>query len=99
MNEVKREGARQGRVPGCEVGGKMLNTHISERREVPLWAALGAPLIGVPLMVALLALTAPKQETPVDAPEAGATTELVEEQVVDHASCLPADYIQQTKRC
>ena len=77
----------------------MLNAHISERREVPLWAALGAPLIGVPLMVALLALTAPKQETPVDAPEAGATTELVEDQVVDHASGLTADYIQQTKRC
>jgi len=50
-------------------------------------------------MVALLALTAPKQETPVDAPEAGATTELVEDQVVDHASGLTADYIQQTKRC
>ncbi len=77
----------------------MLNTYINERREVPLWAALGAPLIGVPLMVALLALTAPKQETRVDAPEAGVTTEQVEDEVVDHAYGLPADYIQQPKRC
>ena len=77
----------------------MLNIHISERREVPLWAALGAPLIGVPLMVALLALTAPKQETRVNAPEAAATTEQVEDQVVDHASGLTADYIQQPKHC
>ena len=67
----------------------MLNTHLSERREAPLWAVLGAPLIGVPLMVALLALTAPKQGTRVDAPEAGATTEQVEDQVADHASALP----------
>jgi hypothetical protein len=28
-------------------------------REVPVWAALGAPLVGVPIMVALLALAAP----------------------------------------
>ncbi len=76
----------------------MLNIHISERREVPFWAAIGAPLIGVPLMVALLALTAPKQETPVDAPEASVTTEQVEDQVVDHAYGLPADPIQQAKR-
>ena len=67
----------------------MINTHISERREVPLWAVLGAPLIGVPLMVALLALTAPKQDTQLDAPEADATAEQVEDQVADHASALP----------
>ena len=43
----------------------MLNTHLTNEREVPWWA-IGAPAIGVPLMVALLALTAPKHETPVD---------------------------------
>ena len=73
----------------------MLSTHISKKREVPLWAALGAPLIGVPLMVALLALTGPKQETPVDAPEASATTEHCENQVVDHESGLPPDMGKQ----
>jgi len=77
----------------------MLNTHIRERGDVPLWAAIGAPLIGVPLMVALLALTAPKHEAPVDGAEAGVTTEHVADQAVGHASSLAADYIQQPKRC
>ncbi len=77
----------------------MLNTHMGERGDVPFWAAIGAPLVGVPLMVALLALTAPKQETPVDGPEAGATTEHVADQAVGHVAGLAADYIQQPKRC
>ncbi len=57
----------------------MLNTHMTKEREVPLWA-IGAPAIGVPLMVALLALTAPVHETPVDGAGLGATTEQVERQ-------------------
>ena len=48
----------------------MLNTHMTKEREVPLWA-IGAPAIGVPLMVALLALTAPMHETPVDGADLG----------------------------
>ena len=76
----------------------MLNTHISERREVPLWAAIGAPAIGVPLMVALLALTAPKHETAVDGAEAGATTEQVERQAIDDASGLAAHCSRQPSR-
>ena len=65
----------------------MLNTNVGGRREVPLWA-LGTPLIGVPVMVALLALGAPKLETPVDGSEESARTEQVERQAVDHASGL-----------
>ncbi len=72
----------------------MLNTHMTKEREVPLWA-IGAPAIGVPLMVALLALTAPKHETPVDRADLGATTEQVEGQAVDHASGLSADCTEQ----
>ena len=67
----------------------MLNTHLTNDGEVPWWA-IGAPAIGVPLMVALLALTAPKQETPVDGTDLGATTEQVERQAVDHALSVPA---------
>lgn len=37
----------------------MIHAHITTRRAVPLWAAIGAPLLGVPIMVALLALAAP----------------------------------------
>ena len=72
----------------------MLNTHMTKEREVPLWA-IGAPAIGVPLMVALLALTAPMHETPVDGADLGATTEQVERQAVDHPSGLPADCTEQ----
>ena len=76
----------------------MLNTQMIKGREVPLWA-IGATAIGVPLMVALLALTAPKQETPVEWPEAGATTGQLEDQAIDHAAGLDTDYVQQLKRC
>ena len=67
----------------------MLNTHLTNEREVLWWAKIGAPAIGVPLMVALLALTAPKHETPVGGTDLGATTEQVERQAVDHAFSLP----------
>ncbi len=63
----------------------MLNTRMTKDREIPLWA-IGAPAIGVPLMVALLALTAPKHETPARGADLGATTERVERQALDHAS-------------
>ena len=76
----------------------MLNTHVNERREVPLWAAVGAPLLGVPLLVALLAVTAPKQEMPVDEAKADATTEQVEDQAVDHAASLRADHMEPPNR-
>ena len=72
----------------------MLNTRLTNEREVPWWA-IGAPAIGVPLMVAVLALTAPKHETPVDGTDLGATTEQVERQAVDHASSLPAHCTEQ----
>ena len=39
-----------------------------ETKTLPLWAALGAPVIGVPLMVGLLALAAPKAEAPAEEP-------------------------------
>lgn len=42
----------------------MTQKHLDRKKNPPLWAVLGAPLIGVPLMVALIALGAPKQEAP-----------------------------------
>ncbi len=34
----------------------MIRAHIEKRSAVPWWAAFGAPLLGVPLLVGLLAL-------------------------------------------
>lgn len=44
----------------------MLSTHTIEGRGLPLWAIV-APLVGVPALVALLALAAPRHETSVHA--------------------------------
>ena len=59
----------------------MTGTKIQTERAAPLWAVLGAPLVGVPLMIVLFALSAPAQP----APEAEADTEQVEVQAVDQA--------------
>ena len=45
---------------------------------LPLWAALGAPLVGVPLMVGLLSLVAPKAEAPAEELAPGYVTEPVD---------------------
>jgi hypothetical protein len=58
----------------------MINAHVDNRSAVPWWAAFGAPLLGVPLLVILLALGAPKQarSNPANAPDAYTNTEQVE---------------------
>jgi hypothetical protein len=38
----------------------MIHAHIAKEKTVPMWAALGVPLIGIPLTVALLELTYPE---------------------------------------
>ena len=61
----------------------MIRAHINAEKAVPLWALIGAPLVGVPLMVALLSLVAPAETAPPGEPEAGVKTEQVEVQAVD----------------
>ena len=56
----------------------MTRTDLQMEKAGPLWAVLGAPLVGVPLMVAVLALGS---GTAVDAalePELGSAVEQVE---------------------
>lgn len=59
----------------------MMSAHIDAKRAVPLWAAFGAPMLGVPLLVGLLALGAPDRAEANGAPEMDATytIEAVEE--------------------
>ena len=45
---------------------EMTYAQIDKKRAVPWWAIFGAPLVGVPLVVAVLALAAPEQKTVVE---------------------------------
>lgn len=74
----------------------MIQAHMNEQSAVPWWAAFGAPLIGVPLLVALLALSgggggAARSEEPADAAGASYAIEQVEGSAM-HTVDLPADY-------
>lgn len=61
---------------------KIESIRLDETRQsaVPWWAAFGAPLVGVPLLVGLLALGSPQapEEAPVPGGEASFTQEQVE---------------------
>jgi|AP95_1055475.scaffolds.fasta_scaffold06253_5 hypothetical protein len=76
----------------------MLNTNKKGKPEAAVWAALAAPVIGVPLMVALLALTAPTANAVVRESEVGVTIEQVQVQAVDYVAEDPCEYIEQPKR-
>jgi hypothetical protein len=69
----------------------MIHAHIDKEKAVPMWAALGVPLIGIPLMVALLALTAPVGDAPTAEPEATVQVEQVDVQSVDHTVDVTLD--------
>jgi hypothetical protein len=71
----------------------MIHAHLSEKRAVPWWAAIGAPLVGVPLMIGLLALAAPKDS----GPEAKAVEERQEIESVVHPVQLPAEYMEMER--
>jgi hypothetical protein len=64
-------------------------------KTLPLWAALGAPVIGVPLMVGLLALAAPKAEAPAEEPTPAFVSESVDAQVVLPTSADSAPVIEE----
>lgn len=56
----------------------MTRTYLNDAKAGPLWAVFGAPLVGVPLMVALLALgSGPAVDTAVDG-DVGFAVEQVE---------------------
>ena len=64
----------------------MLNLRTRAQRGVPLWA-FGAPLVGVPIMVAFLAIATPRAAS-VEQPT---TIEVLEPQELAEASALTHD--------
>jgi len=96
-NVWTREGGGRGRLPDSDGSDKMINVHLDDKKGAPWWVAVGAPLVGVPLMVALLALASPQENASVGEPEIGARTELVEPQVV-YPMELEAEFIDQHSR-
>ena len=71
----------------------MMQAHIDQESAVPWWAAFGAPLIGVPLMILLLALGAPGEAVGTKGEvEAGYVIEQVELGAVDIAAEVSQEY-------
>lgn len=56
----------------------MTHRYMKKDTALPVWAALIAPLVGVPLMVALVALAAPEKEAPAVDPVPAAVSEPVD---------------------
>ena len=69
----------------------MIHPYIRSEEAVPIWAAIGAPLVGVPLMVVLLALSVPTEKAPQAEPESGFQTEQVESHGVEWTAADQAD--------
>ena len=40
----------------------MIQARLSDRKRAPIWAVVGVPLVAVPMLVALLAWTAPADQ-------------------------------------
>ncbi len=77
-----------------------MKAHIDQASAVPWWAAFGAPLIGVPLMILLLAFGAPGDVvgTKGDEVEAGYVTEQVEVEAIGASVDIPQQYIEDSAK-
>ena len=80
----------------------MMKAHVNQESAVPWWAAFGAPLIGVPLLIVLLALGAPGEATGTKgAVETGYAVDKVEVEAVGVSQELPPEYLgeEAQSRC
>lgn len=64
----------------------------TRRSAVPWWAAFGAPFLGVPLLVGLLALGSPEVPAEPTAPEAGGS--FTTDEVMESAPELPEQMVE-----
>ena len=72
---------------------KMTRANTKADRAAPLWAVFGAPLVGVPLMVALLAFGSAPVVDPVDDSDPGFITEQVQMPELEGRADLAALHI------
>ena len=63
----------------------MIQARIPNRKSIPWWAALGAPLLGVPLLVALVALTAPTERISAIDEDPSVRCERLDVRTVEHS--------------
>jgi hypothetical protein len=78
----------------------MKTAHINKVSVVPWWAAFGAPLLGVPILVALLALgSGESTKTDVKAMESGYEVEQVDLRSVESVVELPPKESAAPSRC
>ncbi len=80
-----------------------MKAHIDQASAVPWWAAFGAPLIGVPLMILLLALGAPGDVVGTEGGEveAGYVTEKAEVEAIGVSIDTSPEYLEDdaNSRC
>lgn len=78
----------------------MKKAHIDKASVVPWWAAFGAPLLGVPMLVALLALgSGEATKADVKAMESGYEVEQVDVRSVESVVELPPEESAARSRC
>ena len=78
----------------------MIQARMSRGKTTPWWAVIGAPLVGVPLLVALLSLVAPQSSAEMIEPENGQATEQMEVTTVGlDADVSAADIEQHLQSC
>jgi hypothetical protein len=78
----------------------MMKAHIDKASAVPWWAAFGAPLLGVPMLVALLAFgSGEATKDDVKAMESGHEVEQIDVRSVESAIELPPKESAARSRC
>ena len=73
----------------------MIQARMSRGKTTPWWVVIGAPLVGVPLLVALLSLVAPQSSAEMIEPENGQATVQMEVTTVGLDADVSAAYIEQ----
>lgn len=67
----------------------MIRAHIDKDRGIPWWAVVGAPLVGVPALVGLLALIAPGEQATDEPDDVDYAVEQIDEESMSGSMMEP----------